>query len=287
MRVPFLILVPVCLVLGVAAAHHEHLAWSWLDLALVVVGGLAAHIAVNALNEADDFQSGLDLHTERTPFSGGSGILPANPDLAHVASWTGWIAVAAVVLVGCWFVYQRGLALLPLVLLGLVTVVLYTRWLTRSVLLCLIAPGFGFGFVMVNGAVVALTGAWPVAAIVASLVPFFLVSNLLLLNQFPDLEADRQAGRQHLIIRHGRPAGVLVFRLFLALTYLSIALGVGLGIFGLPALLGLLTLPLAVPLAVRVGTHQDDRQALTPVLGLNVLVVQATPVLLAAGLFLA
>ena len=45
------------------------------QLWLVLVGGTAAHISVNALNEYLDFRSGLDARTVRTPFSGGSGAL--------------------------------------------------------------------------------------------------------------------------------------------------------------------------------------------------------------------
>ncbi len=46
---------------------------------------------------------------------------------------------------------------------------------------------------------------------------FFLVSNLLLLNQFPDLEADRSAGRRHLPIVLGRPSSSQVFGYFFEL----------------------------------------------------------------------
>ncbi len=47
--------------------------------ALVLLGALAAHGAVNALNEYADYRSGLDLRTARTPFSGGSGTLVDHP----------------------------------------------------------------------------------------------------------------------------------------------------------------------------------------------------------------
>jgi 1,4-dihydroxy-2-naphthoate octaprenyltransferase len=38
---------------------------------------VGVHVAVNALNEASDYKTGIDFNTERTPFSGGSGTLPA------------------------------------------------------------------------------------------------------------------------------------------------------------------------------------------------------------------
>ena len=51
-------------------------------------GRRGAHLAVNMLNEYFDFKSGLDFKTQRTPFSGGSGTLPANPHLARQALTT-------------------------------------------------------------------------------------------------------------------------------------------------------------------------------------------------------
>jgi len=44
----------------------------------------------------------------------------------------------------------------------------------------------------------------------ASLVPFFLVSDLLLLNQFPDAAADERVGRKHIPILIGRRASSFI-----------------------------------------------------------------------------
>ncbi|MBM4118256.1 prenyltransferase [bacterium] len=285
MRVPFLALVPACVLLGVAcAALRGPIAWG--DALLALLGGLAAHIAVNALNEWDDFRSGVDLRTERTPFSGGSGTLPAHPEASRVALGIALAALLVTAAVGLRFLLRWGWGLLPLGLLGLLTIVLYTRWLTRSPLLCLLAPGLGFGPCMVMGTDYALTGSYSAAAGVASLVPFFLVSNLLLLNQFPDVAADAAAGRRHLIIAHGMEAGVRVYGLFLAGAYLSLAAGVGLGVLPWPALLGLLTAPLAFAAWQGARRHHANAPALIPAMGQNVLINLATPALVALGIFL-
>ena len=73
-------------------------------------------------------------------------------------------------------------------LAGLLLVFGYTIWFTRDPYLCLIAPGLGFGPFMVMGTHFVLTGNYAWTAFIASLIPFFLVSNLLLLNQFPDVD---------------------------------------------------------------------------------------------------
>ena len=73
MRPPFLVLTPVSILLGVAASRVELSSLVLVDLVLIAIGGLLAHISVNMLNEYHDYRSGLDNKTRRTPFSGGSG----------------------------------------------------------------------------------------------------------------------------------------------------------------------------------------------------------------------
>jgi 1,4-dihydroxy-2-naphthoate octaprenyltransferase len=287
MRLPFLILTPACVLLGAATAIWSGSEIILFYLILSLIGAVSAHISVNALNEYDDFKSGLDLATERTPFSGGSGTLPKHPDKAHVALITGLITLTITTLVGVFFLYVRGPWLLPLGLLGLITIVAYTRYLTRSPLLCLIAPGLGFGPLMVMGTDFVLTGAYSWTSFVASLVPFFLVSDLLLLNQFPDLEADKGIGRRHVPIALGRSAGVVIYGVFLAGAYVSILLGYLFGVLPLYGLLGLASIVIAIPTVKGVKKYANDIPRLVPYMGKNIVINILTPVMLAIGLFIA
>ncbi|HHJ06807.1 MAG TPA: prenyltransferase, partial [Anaerolineae bacterium] len=181
MRLPFLILGPACALLGIGAAVWQVGRVSVFYSALAMLGAVTAHISVNAFNEYFDFKSGLDFKTKATPFSGGSGTLPANPQAARPALMTAWTTLGITALIGLYFLWVWGLALLPLGLLGLVIVYIYTNWITRSPFLCLIAPGLGFGILTVMGTNFVLTGQYSLTAFFAALVPFFLVNNLLLL----------------------------------------------------------------------------------------------------------
>ena len=286
MRVPFLALTPACVLLGVGAATWMGSRINGLQVALLLVAAVCAHISVNAFNEYFDFKSGLDAHTRRTPFSGGSGTLPARPETARLALLTAWSAFAVTALIGSYFVWLRGMALLPLGLLGLFMLVAYTPWLVRSPFLCLIAPGLGFGPVMVMSVAFALTGVFSWTALVASLVPFFLVSDLLLLNQFPDVEADRSVGRRHFPILIGRKASSLIYGAFLLAAYLTIGLGVAFKLLPAISLIGLLGAVIALPAGINAFRYSDDIGRLTPSLGMNVLLNLATPLLVGIGLFL-
>ena len=286
MRLPFLTLPPVCVFLGTATAYHATGHIHWLYAVLALIGGLAAHISVNAFNEYVDFKTGLDARTQRTPFSGGSGTLPANPAAAGTALRTGWVTLIVTALIGVFFLFARGWGLLPLGLLGLLLVAAYTPWVTRWPFLCLLAPGLGFGPMMVMGTHFVLTGSYSWTAFLASLVPFFLVSDLLLLNQFPDVDADRSAGRRHYPIVLGRHRSSWIYGLFLLLAYVTVALGVFGNVLPRAALLGLLSIVLAVPLFLAVTRNAENLPRLVPFMGLNVILVLATPILVGVGLLL-
>ncbi len=286
MRIPFLILTPACVLLGVATAFWASGSISILHAILCLVGAIAAHISVNAFNEYFDFKSGLDFNTKRTPFSGGSGTLPENPSASRYALTTAIMTFIITALIGIYFVIVRGILLLPLGIIGLVLIYFYTTWFTKSPFLCLIAPGMGFGPLMVMGTHFVLTGSYSVVSFVASLVPFFLVSDLLLLNQFPDVEPDRDIGRRHLPITIGRRRSSFLYVAFMLLTYVPIISSVFSGLFPRLAILGLLTLPLAAVTSYGAYRHCDDIPRLMPFMGLNVLVVILTPVLVAIGFFM-
>jgi 1,4-dihydroxy-2-naphthoate octaprenyltransferase len=287
MRAPFLVLPPMCVLLGTGAAVWNQGSINVWYLMLALVGSIAAHISVNALNEYFDFRSGLDFRTMKTPFSGGSGTLPARPEMAKAALGTGLVSLTVCGLIGVFFLAVWGWALLPLGLLGLAVIVVYTNWITRNWLLCLIAPGLGFGTLMVMGTAYALTGGYSWTAFIASLVPFFLVSNLLLLNQFPDAEADRTVGRRHLPIVAGRRISAVVYDLFLLATYLSVVVGVALRLLPPLSLLGLLTLPLAAVNALGALRNAENMPGLAPYMGFNVLLNILTPLLVGIGLLIA
>ena len=287
MRPNFLLLPPACLALGLAVTHWRGFALDWPRFFLVLTGAVAAHVAVNALNEYADFRSGLDLLTTKTPFSGGTGTLPALPDKAHLALVVGLAALGVTAAVGLYFLFLRGWLLLPLGLVGMLSIVLYTPCLTRHWLLCLFAPGLGFGPLMIMGTEFCLTGSYSWAGLAASLTPFFLVSNLLLLNQFPDREPDRAVGRNHLIIRTSPQQGVAVYGLLLLGSFLVPVVGWLLGILPAGALLALLVAPLALRTFRDVRRGFNDLSLLLPSLTRNVVLNLATPVLMALGIYLA
>ncbi|MYL22655.1 prenyltransferase [Halomonas alkaliantarctica] len=284
-RPGFLILAVLCVGLALALVARQSVAIAPLHGVLILLAALLAHIAVNLLNEYDDFRSGLDAITQRTPFSGGSGALPAEPAAASLVGWGALLSLGLVVGMGLYFVWLRGGALLPLGAGGVVLVMAYTRWLTRSPLLCLLAPGLGFAIV-VMGSLLALGGELTAAVWTVTLVVLLLVSELLLLNQFPDIEADREVGRQHLLIAFGKGVGARVVAGLVLAAYGVIAIGIGQGILPTLCVLALIPLPVMAWLSVKLNvTHSSEEPAWPPLLAANVAALLSTLALLLVGLW--
>ena len=282
-RPNFLILAPVCVFPGLAAAHAAGHTPDLATVVLIVLAAILAHAAVNLLNEWDDFRSGLDLATQRTPFSGGSGALPAYPAAASAVLAAGLATLTVSALIGLYLMSVAGPGLRLPGLVGLALVLAYTAWITRRPLLCLIAPGLGFGPIMVAGSYYAVTGEYSLAVVWASLTPMFLVSGLLLINQLPDLEPDRDHGRLHFPILMGRQAAARLFVSVLALAYLVPVTGVLAGVLPLMALLVLIPAPAAVILGRMVLMHAENTRELTAWLGVNVATLMVTIVMLGLG----
>lgn len=279
-RAPFLILSPVCVFLGASTAIAFQGDIDGTTVILVLAGALCAHMSVNALNEYADFKSGLDLITVKTPFSGGSGALPREPSMANAVLSAGLVTLFATMAIGIYFVNNHGALLLPIGITGLVIILTYTKWINRWPLLCLIAPGVGFGLLMVAGTHLVLTGHTSLTLWLAALVPFFLVSNLLLLNQYPDIQADKSIGRNHLPIAFGTRTSSYVYGLFFIAAYLTILFGIVNGNFPILSLIAVIPMVFSIFSLSGAFKHAERIGEYPQYLAANVAATLLTPLLL-------
>jgi 1,4-dihydroxy-2-naphthoate octaprenyltransferase len=286
MRLPFLVLTPVCIFLGASTVVANNTDVSLFLLALALLGGLLAHISANALNEYFDFRSGLDLVTTRTQFSGGSGALPRNPEMAGAVFAVGSASLMTTLMIGSFFVWKYGAGIVPIGLVGLLLVVGYTNWINRHPFICLIAPGIGFGFLMVVGTQYVLEGEYALLSWLVAAVPFFLVNNLLLLNQYPDIKADASVGRNHFPIAYGVNRSNMGYALFAVATTVIIASYVLIGYLPVAGLIALLPMPLAFFSLYGAIKYGEDIGKFPQYLGANVAVAILTPLLLGVSIII-
>jgi 1,4-dihydroxy-2-naphthoate octaprenyltransferase len=282
-RPQFLILSVVLAFLGTSIAWYDgafHLGYALLAF----FGLLLAHISVNTLNDYFDYRSGIDLETKRTPFSGGSGILPATLLRPRQVFWLGMGSFLLAIPFGIYFVIIRGWPLLPLLLVAAVCILVYTPFILKT-RWPEWAAGLGLGTLPILGTYFVQSGAYTWPVLVASIPSGILVHNLLLLNEFPDVEADGKAGRKTLPIIMGKARAGIVYSALTIIVYLWI-IGIAVAEREPFLLIALLTLPFAIK-AIQGALKPEEMSKLVPAMANNVQVVLLTQLLLGIGYILA
>lgn len=296
-RAPFLILAVFLVIIGLAFSvkypQTSDFTFSWLYAVLLVVGILLSHISVNLFNEYSDFRTKIDFNTKRTPFSGGSGMITTGNTRPGSVKAVGIVTLGIAGLIGLYFAWVSHWFVLVFAATGAFSVLFYTNFLAKRVLGELFA-GLALGTFVVLGTYLAMTaspgmslnGIFPAEVIWISIPPGILTSLLLLINQFPDVEADRAGGRNHLVIRFGWKKASYIYTAGMFATFAIIVLVPLIGISSYWIYIALLPLPLGVKASVTAIRHGNDFGKIVPALGSNVMTVLLTDLLLAVGVFI-
>jgi 1,4-dihydroxy-2-naphthoate octaprenyltransferase len=277
-RPQFLILSIVLAILGTAIAFYD----GFFNLGFAViafVGLLLTHISVNTLNDYFDYKSGIDLNAQRTPFSGGSGILPASRMRPKQVLWLGIISFILAIPVGIYFCIVSGWLLLPLLVVAAICLLLYTSIILKTPYPEW-AAGLGLGFLPVVGMYFVQSGIYNWHIIVAAIPSGILVYNLLFLNEFPDVEADRHGGRKTFPVLLGLKAASIQYTVMTIIMYLWIIAWSIVGVMPILSLISVLSIPFAIK-AIKGALNYSDMNQLIPGMANNVLAIMVTQLLLA------
>jgi 1,4-dihydroxy-2-naphthoate octaprenyltransferase len=261
-----------------------------LHALLLVIGVVLAHSSVNLFNEYSDYRTGIDEHTRRTPFSGGSGMLQAAMTSPRAVCGAAIGTLLAAFSIGIYFSVRSHWFIMVLMGMGGIAIVFYTDFLARWLLGEFFA-GLTLGSAVVVGSYIGMIGnpslplsrLMPLEVLLVSIPPGILTSLLLFLNEFPDVEADRGGGRYHLVIFLGKERAAYLYSFGLLLVFSCIILLPILGIATKWLFIALLPLPAAVIAAMIAIRHGNDSERFLPALGLNVMVVLGTDALMAAA----
>jgi len=233
---------------------------SVLFFLLSIIAIYLIEIAKNALNEAVDYLSGADrlIPPENlTPFSGGKktitgGLLTVSESVIIAVCCYGAAGV-----LGLLIAFLCDFNVLWIGILGAGLSILYSL---PPFKLCYrglgeLAVGLTFGPLLVAGVSVVMTGLIDIKAMVCSITLGFFIADVLWINQYPDYEADKAAGKKNGVVRLGKEKAWIVFAFMFASGYLTMAAG---AILIHPAfLLTLITVPMSVT-AVRNARSEYD-----------------------------
>ncbi len=283
-RGPFLMLSVVLTLIGIATAHWHgfgHLGHSLL----LTVGVILAHVSVNLFNEISDFRTRIDEHTMRTPFSGGSGMLTSGQTTVTRVTWAAYLALTAAGIIGIYFCWVSGWPILFFMICGALAIRFYTSHLAKWMIGELVS-GLTLGSFVIIGAHYALSRFMTLDILYISIAPGLLTALLLFLNEFPDMEADRQGGRRHLVIFFGTRKSAMIYAGAVFLLFSLIAAAPFVANVPYTVLIALAVLPLGALAVIRVLRYHDDPPRLVQAQGLNVAMVLLTDLLLAVAYFL-
>ncbi|MDO8569046.1 MAG: 1,4-dihydroxy-2-naphthoate octaprenyltransferase [Dehalococcoidales bacterium] len=283
-RVPFLTASAVPILLGTMIAWFTSGVFRWEFFLLTLIAGLAIHTGANIINDYSDHNSGNDEanHEYVRPFSGGSRVIQLGllTPLEVLSGALFCFFLSAVI--GLYLAWTRGPFLIVLGLVGLLSGLFYTggpfNWAKRGFGELLV--GLNFGILMTVGAyyVQAQTLSW--LPVIAAISVSLLIAAVLYINEFPDYAADKHVGKNTLVVRMGRQRAVIIYALIMALAYLSIVIGVIARVLPLTALIGLMTLPLAVRAVYYARKYNASSFDLIPANALTVTSHLATGLLL-------
>lgn len=282
-------------VVGTGLAVHEGV-FTALPALAALVGAVFIQIGTNFANDYYDAVQGADTPDREgfTRVTAGGLIAPEAVKRAM------WLTFAAAILVGTYLVAVGGV---PIVVIGLLSVASGIAYTGGPYPLGY--HGLGDLFVFVFFGLVAVTGTYyvqaaavlasgvpvgvppgtvPASALLASLPVAGLSTAILVVNNVRDREEDRKTGKRTLAVRFGYTVSYVEFLALLALAYVVPVGFLFLG-FGLPVLLPLLSLPLAVVVSRTVLTETKGR-ALNPALERTGQLLALHSALFAAGFVL-
>jgi 1,4-dihydroxy-2-naphthoate octaprenyltransferase len=188
--------------------------------ALTFIGVICLHISIDLLNDYWDYKRGIDKVTKRTKFSGGSGVLPENILTSKSVYIAGILFLLIGTIVGSYLVLVRGITIAIILVFAIFAVYFYSTTIINAGLVAV------KGTLIVIGTVYVQIGALEPAALYNGIIIGLLSAVVLLVNSFPDYDADRSKGRRTLVIILGKQRASKIFPLLILIPYVLIMAGI-------------------------------------------------------------
>lgn len=236
--------------------------FQWLPASLCIVFALLAQISSNFANEYYDFKAGLDRSGRVGPRRGVTEGDIAPKDMRTAT----FMSLSLACIIGCCLLLWGGLWLIPIGILIALGVLAYSTgpYPLSHHGLGEIAVIFFFGLIPVNLTFYILSGFWSASVFCGSISIGLMGANVLIINNYRDIDDDRSVGKRTLAVILGRPAMIILYGMNGILSVL-LMLPTWLK-FGFPTLV----LPLAyisLHISLIYKLRNNNGRALNPLLG--------------------
>ncbi|MBI3640510.1 MAG: prenyltransferase [Thaumarchaeota archaeon] len=264
-RVKFLLASVIAVCLGLTINWWQNQTVDIVYGILTFVGVLALHASVDLLNDYWDFKRHIDTETQRTKFSGGTGVLPEGLLKPNDVYKAGIIFLVIGSAVGGYFIFEKGITIAIILAFAIISIYFYSTRIVDS--------GLGEIFVAIKGAMIVLgtsfvqTSHITVEPILGGIIVGVLSSLVLFVNSFPDFDADKAGGRKTLVIMLGKKKAASVVWVFPIIAYCVIVLGTATHVLPILSLITLFTIPLLMKSGLSLKQNFDDVDKIVSTMG--------------------
>jgi len=256
-RLPFLTPGLAALITGIVLALSDGAEAEYPLVAMSIIGIALIMLTTYYFNEYYDFE-GDRINKTFTRFSGGGRALIDAKVPRRIARIAGWSSVGILVLIAIiylLFYFMDYPLLLPLGLFGAFCGMFYThppfQWSYQGIGEIMI--GGCYGVLALFSAYYLTSGTVDLGMLLVGLPASLTVFGLIVVNELPDLEADRAVNKRNLVVRFGLKRGAIIYSCAMALTYPVMVASVAAGMNPSIALFGLPVLVLSIVILLIVG----------------------------------
>jgi 1,4-dihydroxy-2-naphthoate octaprenyltransferase len=287
LRAPFLAgsLIPV--IISAAYAYSEN-TFSLTHCLMAALGVVGLHLGANLINDYYDARGSDPINIRFTPFSGGSRVIQDKQVPPSIIGRMAFLTFGLGVAVGIWFIFLDRPLVIGIGLLGLAA-----GWSYSAPPLQLMSRGWGevlifvaFGPLITLGAYYAMSGSLSLTALALGIPQGFFITEVIWINQFPDYEADRLAGKRNLVVRLGPGISRYLYAAMMALAFGSVIIWVIVAGLSSWSLLSFMALPLGYKATRILWRAYLSHEDVIPAQALTILTLVCNGILLSLGLFL-
>lgn len=287
LRAPFLAGSIVPVLIGAATAFNVG-ALSFPLLLVTAAGVAALHLAANLLNDYYDAGGSDPINFRITPFSGGSRVIQDG----GVSRWA--VLLMSVVFfilgtaAGIWLVSKGRPLVILMGLLGL-----FAGWAYSAPPFKFMSRGWGeiviffaFGPLVTLGTHYVITGSLGLTALILGIPQGFFITCVIWINEFPDYEADKRAGKTNLVVRLGPSASRYAYCAMMIAAFASIIFIIAGGDVSFLTMFSFIAFPLALKAMRILWREYLSHEGIVPAQALTIQTLIAHGLLLTLGIFM-
>jgi 1,4-dihydroxy-2-naphthoate octaprenyltransferase len=286
-RPAFLIITLLGCLIGLLLPSSSH-SYSWHINLLAIFLALSLHASANLLNDYFDHINGSDLiNTERiSPFTGGSRYIQEQIFTPQQIFTLGALLSLLSIGLGIYICSQTTWLLMPIGLVGVIIAWAYSsppmQLMSRGIM-GEIAIAMAWSLVVIGFATMH-QGHLTEIAVYTGLSFGLMASNILLVNQIPDIKADQISGKYTLATQSSDQSLQLWFGASYGCAYLLQILGINNRVIPLSTAITLIAVPLFLFCSYSMRQALKERSKLKSLVLQNILAVHLYAVLLCLGL---